>query len=63
VDPREETRALRHARRCPGLECRASGELVYVNADPKTKKSAPWPEPLERAIFDYERTPPETKTD
>src|SRR4051812_11265058 len=27
-----------------------SGELVYVNADPKTRKSAPWPEALKRAV-------------
>jgi len=44
-----------------GAERITSGELVYVNADPKTKKSAPWPEPLRRVILDYERTPPETK--
>ena len=43
-----------------GAEHITSGELVYVNADPKTKKSAPWPEPLKRAVLDYERTPPET---
>ena len=43
-----------------GDEHITSGELVYVNADPKTKKSAPWPEPLKRAILGYERTPPET---
>jgi len=44
-----------------GGEHITSGELVYVNADPKTKNSAPWPEPLKRAILSYERTPPETK--
>jgi acyl-CoA thioester hydrolase len=36
-----------------------SGELVYVNADPKTRKSAPWPDALKQAILAYERTPPE----
>ena len=35
-----------------------SGELVYVNADPKTRKSAPWPEALRRAILGYERVRP-----
>ena len=44
-----------------GAERITSGELVYVNADPKTRTSAPWPEPLKRTILDYERTPPETK--
>ena len=43
-----------------GEEHITSGELVYVNADPKTKKSAAWPEPLRRAILDYERVAPET---
>ena len=37
-----------------------SGELVYVNADPKTKKSAPWPEVLRQAIRKFERTAPDT---
>ena len=36
-----------------------SGELVYVNADPKTRKSAPWPGPLRSAILAYERARPE----
>lgn len=36
-----------------------SGELIYVNADPATKKSAPLPEPLRRSIVDFERTKPE----
>jgi len=35
-----------------------SGELVYVNADPKTRKSAPWPEALRSAVLKYERNPP-----
>jgi acyl-CoA thioester hydrolase len=45
-----------------GTEHITSGELVYVNADPKAKKSAPWPEPFTRAVLDYERTPPEVKS-
>ena len=36
-----------------------SGELVYVNADPSTRKSAPWPEQLTKAILAYEKLPPE----
>src|SRR5260370_26308893 len=31
-----------------------SGELVYVNADPKTKKSATWPEPIRQAGLKFE---------
>jgi acyl-CoA thioester hydrolase len=41
-----------------GAEHITSGELIYVNADLKTKKSAPWPEPVRRAILDFERTRP-----
>src|SRR5437773_760915 len=41
-----------------GAEHITSGELIYVNADPKTRKSAPWPEPFRRAILDFERTRP-----
>ena len=37
-----------------------SGELIYVNADPATKKSAPLPEPLRQKIIGYERVEPET---
>jgi acyl-CoA thioester hydrolase len=37
-----------------------SGELVYVNADPKTRKSAPWPEPFRKAVLAFERVPPDT---
>ena len=36
-----------------------SGELVYVNADPKTRKSTPWPEALRSAILGYERVRPD----
>lgn len=42
-----------------GGEHITSGELVYVNADPKTRKSAPWPGSLRQAILAFERTPPE----
>src|SRR6266705_3514811 len=41
-----------------GAEHITSGELIYVNADPKTRKSAPWPEPIKRAILRFERTRP-----
>jgi acyl-CoA thioester hydrolase len=37
-----------------------SGELIYVNADPKTKRSAQWPEAFRKAILGFERAPPET---
>jgi len=43
-----------------GGERITSGELVYVNADPKTRKSAPWPQALKDAILGYERVKPET---
>ena len=45
-----------------GEEHITSGELVYVNADLKTKRSAPWPDALRAAILGYERVPPETAT-
>jgi acyl-CoA thioester hydrolase len=41
-----------------GDEHLTSGELVYVNADVKTKKSAPWPETIKQMILRFERTPP-----
>jgi acyl-CoA thioester hydrolase len=41
-----------------GVEHITSGELIYVNADLKTKKSAPWPEPIRQAILKFERTRP-----
>jgi acyl-CoA thioester hydrolase len=41
-----------------GDEHLTSGELVYVNADVQTKKSAPWPEPIKQMILRFERTPP-----
>ena len=43
-----------------GSERITSGELVYVNADPKTRKSEPWPEALKSAVLRYERVRPET---
>jgi acyl-CoA thioester hydrolase len=42
-----------------GEEHLTSGELVYVNADPKMRKSAPLPELLKQAILRYERCAPE----
>jgi len=41
-----------------GADHLTSGELVYVNADPKTRKSVPWPEAVRQAILNYERTSP-----
>lgn len=41
-----------------GSERITSGEVVYVNADPKTKKAAPWPDALTAKILAYEKTPP-----
>jgi len=43
-----------------GEERLTSGELIYVNADPKTKKSAPWPHALKTAILSFEKTAPAT---
>jgi acyl-CoA thioester hydrolase len=37
----------------------ASGELVYVHADPGTRQSTPLPQRLIDAICAFERTPPE----
>lgn len=37
-----------------------TGELVYVNADPATRKSAPWPDSLRQSILAYERLAPES---
>lgn len=45
-----------------GEEHLVSGELIYVNADPSTKKSAPLPELLRQKITAYERVKPETGT-
>ncbi len=43
-----------------GEEHLTSGELVYVNAVPATRKSAPWPEALRQSILAFERVAPET---
>jgi acyl-CoA thioester hydrolase len=43
-----------------GGEHLVSGELIYVNADPATKKSAPLPETLRQKIIGYERVRPES---
>src|SRR4051812_46330581 len=37
----------------------ADGELVYVNADPVMRRSAPLPATLRAAILDYESVPPQ----
>jgi acyl-CoA thioester hydrolase len=37
-----------------------SGELIYVNADPASKKSVPLPQLLRQKIIDYERVQPES---
>jgi acyl-CoA thioester hydrolase len=41
-----------------GAEHITSGELVYVHADPKTKKSVPWPETLKSSILGFEKVKP-----
>ena len=41
-----------------GADHLTSGELIYVNADVKTRKSAPWPETVKEAVLAFERTPP-----
>jgi acyl-CoA thioester hydrolase len=43
-----------------GKDHLASGELIYVNADPATKKSAPLPDVLRQKIIGYERVQPES---
>jgi acyl-CoA thioester hydrolase len=43
-----------------GKEHLVSGELIYVNADPATMKSAPMPELLREKIMAYERVRPES---
>lgn len=42
-----------------GGECLVSGEVIYVNADPGTRKSAPVPAFLRDAMLRFERTRPE----
>jgi acyl-CoA thioester hydrolase len=43
-----------------GDEHLVSGELIYVNADPRSRKSAPLPEILLEKIIGYERVQPES---
>jgi acyl-CoA thioester hydrolase len=43
-----------------GDEHLVSGELIYVNADPASKKSAPLPRLLREKIIGYERVQPES---
>ena len=43
-----------------GAEHLISGEVLYVNADPTTRKSQSVPEFLRQAIGNLERVPPET---
>ncbi len=35
-----------------------SGEIVYVNADPQTRRSVPWAEAFRAKVRAFERTPP-----
>jgi acyl-CoA thioester hydrolase len=42
-----------------GDEPLVSGELIYVNADPATKKSAPLPALLREKVIGYERVAPD----
>ena len=44
-----------------GSELLTTGELVYVNADLKTRRSTPWPDALKQVILAYERVAPESK--
>ncbi|MFH1602914.1 MAG: thioesterase family protein, partial [Pseudomonadota bacterium] len=44
-----------------GEEHLVSGELIYVNADPSTKKSVSMPQRLREKITAYERAQPEAK--
>jgi acyl-CoA thioester hydrolase len=37
-----------------------TGELVYVNADLKTRSPMPWPDTLRARILSFESVPPET---
>lgn len=42
-----------------GADHITSGEVVYVNADVKTRKSAPWPQAFVDKVLGYERLRPE----
>ncbi|MFL5410461.1 MAG: acyl-CoA thioesterase [Myxococcales bacterium] len=46
-----------------GKEPLTTGELVYVNVDLGTRKSAPWPKELVSAIFAFEKVRPEGVSD
>jgi acyl-CoA thioester hydrolase len=37
-----------------------TAELVYVNADPKTMKAAPWPEELRSRVQSFEKVKPQS---
>jgi acyl-CoA thioester hydrolase len=43
-----------------GAEHLISGEIIYVHAEPETKRSAKLPDLLKNAILGYERVKPET---
>ena len=45
-------------RPAPSASPLITGELVYVNADPKTMKAAPLPEDVRVRVRSYERTAP-----
>ncbi len=40
-------------------ELLVTGEIVYVNADPRSRKSAPVPEALRKAMREFERVKPQ----
>ncbi len=41
-----------------GEEHLTAGELVYVNADVRTRTSRPWPDDFRARVIAFERTPP-----
>ena len=45
-----------------GDEHLVSGELIYVNASPQTRRSAPVPDRLREAILGFERVAPQQAT-
>jgi len=46
-----------------GKEPLTTGELVYVNVDLATRKSAPWPQELVSAILAFEKVRPDDVSD
>jgi acyl-CoA thioester hydrolase len=46
-----------------GKEPLTTGELVYVNVDLGTRKSAPWPKELVSAVFAFEKVRPDDVSD